>query len=843
MEKGSRRRPLKIAGEAWLIALATMSAIFLAVIAAGQDPGRSTHEAVMMTLKAVDVNHASLQRDVLQARAGLLRSYDPLVDSVVALRETTAKLQNLFSQANFASEGRLKQLLSELRAGIHVDERLVEQFKTRNALLQNSIGVFGQTLTNLYRLPADTVRLGLAEAGDLGNLMMRFSAKPDAELESAIRARLGELMASDAAAANMSDIYTLGTHAEMILRILPAVDEKIAAVQASGTPDRAQRLQSQYLEIYGEANSKAALSRMLLGATAISLCIYVFILVYRLRNQTERLKQRLQYEQVIAEIKAEMADTCPRDFPEFMDRTLTILSCLFEADCCGFAVLNVDSGEVKNVYRLNDQEEEYKSLLLDSARDLVSQSDLPSPGSDKSVFYRNLMNQADLAYTREATISGIIIGVKLPERHAAMLLLLFENPRPKIGADEIGLMQATVQTLVELVETSRSRQERDALEHRLEHAQRLEAVGTLAGGIAHEFNNVLSAILGYGEMAHQLLRRPSMTRQYVEKILMSGERAKHIVDQILTFSRKRERAVKPFDVTEAVADILPLLQVTFGSKVALDVVLCKRPAVVEGSPIEMHQIVMNLCKNATEASTRGQHVTIEVSAADIRRRRTTSHGEISAGSYVCLSVRDHGPGIPESVLPHVFEPFFTTKPQSGGTGLGLSVVHGIVSGLGGIINVQSTGAGTRFELFFPASSQPPLPIASFFDERSVPTGKGERVVIFEKDRALLEMYEEKVAALGYEPVGFSSMEPVLRSLGDHMLGPGLVIIDDNSLDASIPLTELDKLFDKVPFLLLVGWDREREMDQNHHLRASVLKKPFSSKALADAIFDRLALAS
>lgn len=155
-------------------------------------------------------------------------------------------------------------------------------------------------------------------------------------------------------------------------------------------------------------------------------------------------------------------------------------------------------------------------------------------------------------------------------------------------------------------------------------------MGTLADGIAHEFNNVLGAILGYGEMAVQLLRKPTPTRHYVEEILKSGARAKHIVDQILTFSRKRKRIVKPFDVGDAVADILPLLQATLGNHVAIESSLNGGPAVVEGNPVEVHQLVMNLCKNASQASACGQTVKIDAHTVHVQRRKVLSHGEKSS---------------------------------------------------------------------------------------------------------------------------------------------------------------------------------------------------------------------
>lgn len=843
MERGSRPRSMKVASEAWLIALATLSAIFLAVIATSHDAGRPAHEAVMINLRAVDVNHASLQRDVLRARAGLLMSYDPLVESVIALRKTAATLENLFASSDFGSDGRLEKLLSQLKSGIDADEALVEDFKTRNALLQNSVGVFGQTLTDLHQSSNETVRSALDNVGDLGNLMMRFSTRPDPELEKAIGKRLQRLSQSVAVSPAARQIQTLTTHAKMILAILPTVDEKVASVLASRTPKSAELLQSQYLDAAGQANSRAAASRILLGATAIALCIYVFVLVYRLRNQTERLKRRLHYEQAIAGIKAEMFNTSPRDFPEFMDRALRVLTCLFEGSCSGFAILNIDTGEMKNVHRHGGDTEDYRTLLIDFAHDSRRHWDASPSGCEDSFAYVNLTKTNDLTYTRDATISGLIIGSKMPDRQVAAFLLLFDSPRPKLGADEVGLLRASLQTLTEFVETNRREQEQEALEHRLEHAQRLEAIGTLAGGIAHEFNNVLGAILGYGEMALQLLRRPSMTRHYVQEILTSGERAKHIVDQILTFSRKRERAMKPFSVTEAVADILPLLHVTLGNKVTLTAHLCEKDTVIVGSPIEVHQMVMNLCKNAMEASARGQDVRVEVTPVEIGRKRVLSHGEISPGDYVRLSVEDQGPGIPEHVLPHVFEPFYTTKSTSGGTGLGLSAVHGSVCGFGGAIHVQSSaGSGTRFDLFFPASRLAPLPLKSFFDERAVPTGKGESVAILESDRSLLEMYEEKVAALGYEPIGYSSMAALQRAMDSGSVSADLTIVDANALGPDLPLEDLDLVLPKGRYLLLIACERELERGDPLML-ASILKKPFSSRALAHAIFDRISVTS
>ncbi|MGR9249561.1 two-component system VirA-like sensor kinase [Rhizobium leguminosarum] len=837
MGKSSRSLTLKSLVETLPIALLTLSAIVLAVVAAGRDPGRDVHEAVMTNLRAVDVNHASLQRDVLRARAGLLSSYDPLVSSIVNMRQTTTELKRLFSRPQFADDFRLHQLLGQLRDVINLDEKLVEEFKTRNALLQNSIGVFGQTLSELHDSRNEAVKMALTRTGDLGNLMMRFSTRPDDQLQEAILTRLKQLPEFDTAAPVLQGLGTVIIHARMILAILPKVDDKIAAIQASGTPLRAEELQSEYLDVAADATSRAAFSRILLGITAIILCIYICVLVYRLRAQTIRLKRRLHYEQVIAELKADMVESDCGSFAALMTDALSIISGLFAAQRCALAICDLERGEIKDNYCLGDDEEQ-RALLLELAQDLLRQKGTPALRNLEGFERRVSAKSRCFIRSRGAATSCLIVGAGLSERDVAALVLSFDDLQPRMPGDEVRLLQATLQTLIEFVDANRSRQEKEGLEHRLEHAQRLEAIGTLAGGIAHEFNNVLGAIQGYGEMAVQLLRRPSTTRHYVQEILKSGARAKHIVDQILTFSRKRERTTKPFDVTDAVADILPLLRVTLGSHVIIESHLDQRPAVIEGNPVDVHQLAMNLCKNASQASSRGQRVIVSVEIIETTRKQFLTHGELGPGRHVCLVVSDEGPGIPDHVLPHIFEPFFTTNAKTGGSGLGLSAVHGIVSSLGGSIDVKSEiGAGSAFRLFLPASDLEPLPVKGFFDENAVPIGKGERVVIVVQDRMLLELYEEKVAALGYEPVGCAGIDCLIDQL-EAGLCADIVLVDRQLL---MRHADVSSLLDKVGSeKLLVLSDRALDPDSAPPvLAARMLRTPFSSATLATAIFDVL----
>lgn len=828
-----RRRERRPTGESWRIAFVSACAILFVVLAFGRGPAGDTHEAILTALRELDTAHASLQRDVLQARAGLLRNYDPLVESVVSLHSAVSTLTLLSPQADMDNSVALKTLLGNVNASINRDEMLVEEFKTRNALLQNSLSIFSQILTQMHANPSQAIPHEANSSNDLGNLMMQFAADPRSDAGRQIRTHFDRFLISDLAFA--PDLRTLVTHGRMVLATLPTVDDMISEIQASDTSARARDFQREYLDGYSIVSTHASWSRTFLGSVAVVLCGYVSLLVYRLRSQTERLRQRLDFESTISEVKARLANPSVEDFATAIAKALDILKRYFDADCYAFVILSTDTGEIEDIYReTQDGASSVNGLVLDFLQHIKRSR--PVARTDRNYFfYRNLQQQNQLAYSRDAMSRGVAIGTEIDTRSAAMLVFEYDDSRPKASGEEIGLLQSAVDMLARCIEAYRGLQEREALEHRLEHAQRLEAVGTLAGGIAHEFNNILGAILGYGEMALQMLKRTSPTRHYIQEIVSSGERAKKIIDQILTFSRKRERTSKPFDVVEAIADILPLLKVSLPGAFDLTARLPDKPLVIVGNPIEIQQIIMNLCKNASDASSDSGKAQIEVSSVDIKSSRLLSHGELPAGSYVVLSVSDQGVGIPEGVLPHIFEPFFTTRANSGGTGLGLAAVHGNVAGLAGHINVESQlGHGTRFDLYFPISRQAPIPLAQFFNEQAVQLGNGETVVILEKERTLLPMYEEKLAALGYEPVGFPTLEGIVGWLKDGGT-PDLVILDVASLDPSMTPVGLDKIFRDIPYLMIADQGRGGPMSNLRLKRSGALSKPVNSKSMASAI--------
>jgi len=228
----------------------------------------------------------------------------------------------------------------------------------------------------------------------------------------------------------------------------------------------------------------------------------------------------------------------------------------------------------------------------------------------------------------------------------------------------------------------------------------------LAGNLAHEFNNLLMPIMGYAEMAADALNPGSSPRAYIERIQSAGERAKHVIDQMLNFSGRSESALGSFDVTAATSEILSDLKMCVPASTTLRTNFPAGPTYINGSAATLQQAMINLCKNASEAMVEGGTITVGVAVIEQSIPRSLTHGRLSAGRYVRVSIADTGPGIPPDNLRMIFEPFFTTRRGEGGTGLGLAMVLRTVKLLNGGLNVRSSsGWGTRFDLFFPCRSE------------------------------------------------------------------------------------------------------------------------------------------
>src|SRR4051794_10216396 len=321
-------------------------------------------------------------------------------------------------------------------------------------------------------------------------------------------------------------------------------------------------------------------------------------------------------------------------------------------------------------------------------------------------------------------------------------------------------IRSVVMNLRDITERKLADAERARLEQRLRQAEKMEAVGRLAGGIAHDFNNILGGILGYAEM---LVESTEGTLQrYANNVLAAATRAGALVEQILWYSRSQRGKRAPVELDRIVAETLELVRGSLLAGIRLDTSLPTVPVFVVGDPTQLHQIVMNLCTNATHAMGERGTLRVRLDAADIEADRQATSGTLHAGAYARLAVEDDGSGMDETTLRRVFEPFFTTKEVGKGTGLGLSLVYGIVTDSAGAIDVVSApGRGSTFTIYLPRVESP----AAAEDEHEGPLerGHGERVMLVEDEEALRAVVAERMRRLGYRPEVFADAAAALAA--------------------------------------------------------------------------------
>jgi signal transduction histidine kinase len=326
---------------------------------------------------------------------------------------------------------------------------------------------------------------------------------------------------------------------------------------------------------------------------------------------------------------------------------------------------------------------------------------------------------------------------------------------------ELGLLRMALDAVANAVAREFLEQERARLEANLQQARRMETVGALASGIAHNFNNIVGAILGYAEMAEGQLAPDSRPARNLDEIRRAGERARDLVDQILAFGRRNDVQRSPVRLKGLIAESKSLLQASLPSRIELIVHDVPETAVISAQPGQLQQVVLNLCNNSAQAMDQRGRIEVGTEVHQIAQVRPLTHGDLVPGRYVCIAVSDTGRGMDEEMLERIFEPFFTTRLA--GSGLGLATVREIVREHGGAINVSSApGVGSRFEVWLPCIAVPAV-TPDDGNVRNFSLGRGETVLVVDSAGERLLADEEMLAALGYEPVGFTRASDALAA--------------------------------------------------------------------------------
>jgi signal transduction histidine kinase len=704
-------------------------------------------------LKALDrfaVIEITLHRDVLSARAGMLRNYDPLVQEVDDLREALGRLHDNASEDREAAAA-----IDRFATAAALQEQLTEQFKSDNALLQNSLAFF-QLLST--RLSASDGSGPLAPAvGGLTAAMLQLTIDTSSAAAREVADRLSALAAQPVASADVGAVQALIAHGELLHDLLPVTDGVLRALLAAPNKRELKALRTMILTRQTASRATAREFRLLLYATSVLLLGVLVHLGLRLRARAFALRRRAAFEHVMAGISTRLIDAQRHEIDAQIDRALAELAKLVDADRAYIMV----SGNLNRMYRWCREGITFPPSWPDRVPALVARLGETAEGIIHVPSVDRLPPGTDKDILAAASLRSWACISSMAERGSSRKVLGFDVLRPGIvmQSAELHLLRMVLDAVANVVTRDHLLQERARLETNLQHARRMETVGALASGIAHNFNNIVGAILGHIEMAEVQLAPGSQPARNLGEIRRAGERARDLVDQILAFGRRRDVQRRPVSMKALVAETSSLLHASLPSGIELAIGEVSDAAVISGQPGQLQQVILNLCNNAAQAMDQVGRVEIETDVHQITEARSLTHGDLRPGRYVRIAVSDAGRGIEEAVLEHIFEPFFTTRLA--GSGLGLATVREIVREHGGAMNVLSTpGAGSRFEAWLPciAATAPPRD-----DVPVLPFGHGETVLVIDGASERLIADEEMLAALGYEPVGFTRASAALAA--------------------------------------------------------------------------------
>jgi signal transduction histidine kinase/ActR/RegA family two-component response regulator len=812
----------------------------------GATPDAALHGRTLDALQQLILDDAALQRDVLRARNGLLRNYDPLVRAVDSMRAAAERLRSAHHVASRPTRAELKARIDGAIAAVEDQESLLEAFKSDNALLQNSLNYLSYLLARGgaadAAAPPDPAA---AEIGTVAIAVLGFLQDPHGAA-AGLRSALDRLSRAPASGELQPTARAVLAHGRLVLATLPRMDDLVARLQTTSIRDRALALQDLYLDLHGRAVARAGIFRILLYVVAVALAAYVGYLLLRLGAHARSLRARLDLEKMIVATSAQFINLPRGRIDDGIRDGLARVAQLAGIDRARIVVHGTDASRAESSY-LWQRTGLQASLCRDD--DLLSLAThwhlrgYERQGCIQVPEVRSLPAGAEKSGLQAGGIrSWLCIPLGPVGKRIGFLTLDAIASERNWRDEDIALLRTAGEIFAGGIERERSEAERAALEARVHQAARLEAIGTLAGGIAHEFNNILGAMLGYCEMALEALRQPNAPRRHLQQIMTAGQRAQGIVDQILAFSRRSDRQYRPIEAKPVVAEALELLRVSLPATVGIRPRLSCDGARLLGNATELQQVVMNLCSNAAQAMDGRGAIDVGLDAIEIAGDRRLSHGSLPAGRYLRLAVSDSGPGMDAAVMEHIFEPFFTTKRPGRGTGLGLATVHGIVTQHGGALNVVSRrGVGSTFETYFPQTEEEPAGEEKRGDA-AAPRGHGETILLVDDETQLVSLGEEMLAVLGYEPVGFHDSAAALTAFRADPQRFDLALTDEvmPEMTGSELASALHHIRPDLPIVLMTGYAAPvRSQEVAATGIREILKKPLLSRPLGNCLAKHL----
>jgi signal transduction histidine kinase len=762
-------------------------------------------------------------REVLAARVGLARNYDALVHMTEMYDDALDRLRR---EAGTDSEERAA--IETLAAAADRQEKLIEQFKSRNALLHNSFAYFGMLSGRLAasdRVPVVEVTTTLAAA------MLHLTLDTSPAAASEVKDRLNELASLQTSPGEAATIQGVIAHGGVLHDLLPATDAVLRGLVAAASNREQDAARS--LIMKHQLASRASASRYRLFLYAMSLLL-LGVLVYfglQLRARAIALQRRAAFEHVIAGISTRFINSQPHDIAEHVESALEKLAECVGADRAYFIV----AGESKQLYRWSREGIEFPQGWPERALQIATRFN-QGDGVIHVPKVRPAHPDDTMNLLVDVGLQGWLCIPSICQRRAPAILG-FDTLRAGalIPSAEVTLFRMAFDAIGQAVGRVVLEREKERLEANLQQARRMETIGTFSSGIAHNFNNIVGAILGYTEMADAPVRSGAQPAANLAEIRRAGERARELVDQILTFGRRGEGRRERIRISALVAETNRLLVASLPSHVGISVGENSEAAVVSAEPAQLQQVILNVCNNAAQAMDRPGVIELRIDVREVTEVLRVGRIGIGPGRFAIISISDPGRGMDEATLERIFEPFFTTRPE--GNGLGLATVREIVEEHDGTVAVQSTpGVGTRFDIWLPSvPSDEPISVQHLLGVTS--RGAGETVLVLEAERERLLGHEEILAALGYEPVGFTEVAEAAQAYAVQARFDAALVSHQRGAASALDFaTALHDIAPDLPIILATPSARDLDAPR---LAASgiseVVHHPLTSAELAGAL--------
>jgi signal transduction histidine kinase len=812
----------------WSVALGTL--LLLALLTWLLLSGIDKAPAYEATLKAFDdftLAEASLQRDIVEARAGLLRDYDGLVKATNTIREAVIQLRSHAEREHLRTEP-----IDRMAAQVAIQEDLTERFKSTNALVQNSLAYVG-LLTTGPAFGAEDSQLASA-TGAITAALLNMRRDTSVDAVRGLQERIERFAAQAPATGPEAEAArALLAHARLLHNLLPTIDGTLKGLVAVPSRQLLEEIRAMFTRRHAVVEAAAQRSRLLLYLASMVLLVLLVGLGFRLRARALALTRRAAFEHVIAQNSTRLINCPPAETEMRLRQVLGELGRAIGFDRA-YVVLaenpvrvHLWCAEEKNCPpEWPDRALALSSLVGATGSDIVTVSDADAlaPGEVKDLLAAaSVRGWVCIPLTQPGQMRGVM-GLDSFAAIRSEWDKIYPPPVLRLAGDAIS----------NALEREFLERDRAKLTTRLERARRMQMVGSLASGIAHNFNNIIGAILGFSEMAEPQLVPGSKPAQNVDEIRRAAERGRDLVDNILTFGRRRDARVRPVEVRALMEEAASLLRASLPAAIELVIGEIPDDIMVSGEPSQLQQVILNLCNNAAQAMPDGGRIRLTAEQKELSAPLSLSHGELAPGRYVCIAVIDTGRGFDDNVAQRLFEPFFTTRLA--GTGLGLATVREIVRDHDGAMNVQSTpGQGSRFETWLPATRTGGSAATGL---APLPLGHGQTVLVVESERERLLRDEEMLAALGYEPVGFQHPADALAAFRAAPDRFDIVLISyasqsQSGFDLARALREIAP---RQPLLLATASTIDVSVDALAKAGISeVLRRPLSSTELAAAL--------